>query len=63
MKVTKRQKEICQQIISEVVFNGSYKIKNANEHNLALQMIREDAGLKVGKRKNYGRIDTVVRGS
>jgi len=63
MRVTKKQKEICERIISEVVFNGSYRVKNATEHNLVLKIMREEpTALRVSKKKNYGRIDTVVVG-
>ena len=63
MRVTKKQKEICERIIYEVVFIGSYRVKNATEHNLVLKIMREEpTALRVSKKKNYGRIDTVVVG-
>lgn len=52
-------RETCQEILIEVVCNGSFQVTTIHEHALVAQMVlfRE---LKVTAYK-YGRIDTVGR--
>jgi len=59
MQVTKKQKVICEKILSEVVFRGPYKIQDSEEHNLCVEMVKQGV-LKIIKKKNYGRIDIVA---
>jgi hypothetical protein len=55
MNVTKSEKEMLEQFINKLVFDGRVAVTNDIEHKAALQLVNANKAI-ITKKKNYGRI-------